>query len=464
MNNIWILTEEMPKANVIHTILKKLAKDNGFRFKIKDIIIVPIINKGRFIFVYKVNGAFFYDFENIFIKLASGNSSFVDFLVFLQKNEPTQDDAPLYAIEETKTDDSESRNTGVYQRCSKFVYVEFYYPGIKKIMLYNLQIPQKGKPTDTNIFGMRMLKTIGVEVLGKVYENEIKPFSNLDELVVAKNSMHMPPAGNVPIRIETKTNRINISGRLYKAEGIGHDPNIGALSIIALCIRKFEKTKDIFITQHGLSQEHVTNRNNKFIQIANKLNIKLDGLNLSEAASNEAYWHYENSQEKTVTIFLHVALIAYANAEVIYSNHGGSERGYFIDKTKGPIAIEKYQEGMKEAYKLGNKELIIHIPDIIVFDSDRQEVINVEGKKYATRMQGIEDLKNYSYIEKEIITPSYKPKNIIRTVVVFGSKQTNLKEGEISFMLNDNGEMILNKNAPNIFKKAIKGVLYGQSV
>jgi len=50
----------------------------------------------------------------------------------LQIDEPDQNSKPLYAIEETKTDDSESRNTGVYQRSSKFVYVEFYYPGVKK--------------------------------------------------------------------------------------------------------------------------------------------------------------------------------------------------------------------------------------------------------------------------------------------------------------------------------------------
>ena len=30
---------------------------------------------------------------------------------------------PIYAIEETKTDDKESRNTGVYQRCSKFIFI-----------------------------------------------------------------------------------------------------------------------------------------------------------------------------------------------------------------------------------------------------------------------------------------------------------------------------------------------------
>jgi hypothetical protein len=326
---------------------------------------VPIFKDHRFVFTYRVEGVECEGFQDILIKIASGNSSFVDFLVFLQTNEPDQNSKPLYAIEETKTDDSESRNTGVYQRCSKFVYVEFYYPGVKKIMLYNLQIPQKKKPTETNIFGMRMLKTIGVEVMGKVYvEGSIKPFSNLEEFVAAKNAMRLPRSiTNIPIQIEVFPDWITVSGRLYKSGGIGHDPNIGALTIISLCIRKWEKTKPIVITRHGLSQECL-GADNKFIQIAGRLNIKLDGLDLPVAVPHESYWHYDLSQEKIASIFLHVALVAYTKAEVVYANHGGSERGYFMDPKLGPVAIEKYQEGKRAIYKAGDKTAIIFIPDI----------------------------------------------------------------------------------------------------
>src|SRR3989344_2751428 len=212
MKNIWLLTEERPKNDVILTILNKVGIDNNFKVQAADIKIIPIMKNGRFTFLYKVEGVKCEGFENVFIKIASGNSSFVDFLVFLQDAEPDQSSKPLYAIEETKTDDSESRNTGVYQRCSKFVYVEFYYPGIKKIMLYSLQIKQKAKPTVTNIFGTRMLRTIGVEILGKTFDEEVmRPFTGLDELVQAKSAMRMPPAGNVPIQIEVHPDKITVS-------------------------------------------------------------------------------------------------------------------------------------------------------------------------------------------------------------------------------------------------------------
>ncbi len=459
MKNIWILTEERPKNEVIKTILEKVALDNNFDIKSNELSVIPIMNDGRFVFTYKVEGVQCDGYKNVFVKLASGDSSFVDFLIFLQEAEPDNNSTPSYAIEETKTDDSESRNTGVYQRCSKFVYVEFYYPNIKKIMLYNLQITQKKEPTDTSIFGTRMLSTIGVEILGKVHDKEImKPFSSLKELVDLKNSMRMPPKGNVPIKIEMGKDSIKVSGRLYKAGGINHDPNIGALTIIALCIRKWEKKKDIIITKHGLKQSNL-GRSNKFIQIANKIGIKLDGLKMPTAIVHENYWHYDMSQEKVASVFLHVAILAYTKADVIYANHGGSERGYFTDPKLGATAIEKYQKGKRAAYKLGNKEMIIHIPDMIVFDPSRKEVINVEGKKYSTRKQGIADLKNYSYIERKIIKPAYNPRSITRTVVIFGSKEQKIKEKQIGFMLNENGEMILGKQAPQIFKDVVKKLL-----
>jgi len=464
MKNIWILTEERPKINVILVILKKLAADSKFTLNIDEVRIVPIIRENRFTFIYNVIGVTSSSFKNVYIKIASGDSSFVDFLVFVQEHEPVQSDKPLYAIEETKTDDSESRNTGVYQRCSKFVYVEFYYPGIKKIMLYNLQIAQKEKPTETNIFGTRMLRTIGVEILGKVIDVQImKPFTSLEELVQTKSTMRKPPVSNVPILIDIQPNKITISGRLYKAGGLSHDPNIGALTIIALCIRKWEKTKSIVITRHGLEQDNI-GENNKFIQIANKLNISLEGLKLPIAKHHEQYWHFDLSQEKIATIFLHVSLLAYTRAEVIYANHGGSERGYFIHKSLGPIQIAKYQVGKRTAYKDGDKDVIIHLPDMIIFDQTHDQIISVEGKRYITRQNGIEELANYSYIEKEIIKPSHNPKSMVRTVAVFGSDDTSIAEKQIGFLLNNHGQMIVGPQAPEIFKDVIRNLLASQSI
>ena len=127
-------------------------------------------------------------------------------------------------------------------------------------MLYNIRVKQKEKPTQTSIFGTRILRTLGVEILGKdLKENGeiLKPFSSIKELIVFKSQMRKAPKGNVPITITiddrefkvdglpsddisvyTPTNKILISARLVKSGRLAHDPNIGAVSGIAGALRK----------------------------------------------------------------------------------------------------------------------------------------------------------------------------------------------------------------------------------
>ncbi|HOR82984.1 MAG TPA: hypothetical protein PLF32_10075, partial [Bacteroidales bacterium] len=294
--NLWILTEERPKRDVIHNILFKFSKDNKIPCFIDTIRILPILNNNNdFSFTYEVVG--FRSRSNkinqIFIKTISGQSSFVDFLIFYQENEPKIEDTPIYGIEETKTDDSESRNTGIFQRATKFVYIDFFYNDIKKVMLYSLKIKQKESQTKTNIFGTKCLLTLGVEIMGKKLDpKNHTPFKTVDELIEFKNSMRRPPNGNVPILINKINDKIEISGYLFKSNSLSHDPNIGALSLICASLRKLGWDKKIVITEHGLSQKHIKG-NNKFVQIASKLNIDFDGLKRVAPKIKDSYWHYE---------------------------------------------------------------------------------------------------------------------------------------------------------------------------
>ena len=246
--NLWILTEERPKISVLQKIFEYFSKDKGIGYFGDALRIIPLLDKfKRFSFTYEVIGFKCACVNRIFIKTVSGSSSFVDFLVFHQKDPPSITDDPLYAIEETKTDDSESRNTGVYQRCSKFVFIQNFFPSTKKVMLYELQVEQKETPTETNIFGTRMLMTLGVDIVGKKLDEDIfRPFDSIEELINAKRNMRRAPAGNVPILLTKFDNRIEVSGRLYKSGGLSHDPNIGALSIISAVLRKLDDVKYCF--------------------------------------------------------------------------------------------------------------------------------------------------------------------------------------------------------------------------
>jgi len=456
-SNLWILTEERPKREVIANILLKFANDNKFACFIDTIRILPILEKGKFTFLYEVVGFRCNKIERVFIKSVSGFSSFVDFLVFYQEKQPTQNDVPLYAIEETKTDDKESRNTGVYQRASKFVFIENYYPEIKKVMLYNLKIKQKEEPTATYIFGTKLLLTLGVEILGKKLDKKIfRPFNSVDEILAFKKQMRRAPKGNIPILIKRASDKITISGRLYKSGGLVHDPNIGALSLISAAIRKLGWNGKIVITKHGLKQKHLQ-ADNKFIEIANHLKLQIQGLVLPASKTRENYWKYETEGEKLGTIFIHLVVENFTKGFSIFENHAGCEKGYFITSDGKHIPLEKYSN--RKAYKAGNKNKIISIPDLILIDFCRSEVINVEGKKYQFRQNGIRELKSFGDIEKGYIKKYYPKFKIIRTIVLYGVTENKVIEIEVGFLLNENGDLVLGIKAPKLFREAIKNLL-----
>lgn len=455
--NLWILTEERPKREVIANILMMFAKDNKFACFIDTIRILPILENGKFSFLYEVVGFRSNKIGKVFIKSVSGFSSFVDFLIFFQEKQPIQTDTPIYAIEETKTDDKESRNTGVYQRSSKFVFLDYYYPNVKKLMLYNLQIKQKEVPTATYIFGTRLLLTLGVEILGKKLDSKIfQPFHSVDEIIGLKKAMRKAPKGNIPILIKKVGDKITVSGRLYKSGGLAHDPNIGALSLICAVIRKLGWNGEIIITKHGLKQKHIQ-ADNKFIKIANKLNIKIHGLSIPASKYRDNYWKYETEGEKLGTIFIHLVVENFTEGYSIFENHAGCEKGYFITSDGKYIPLEKYSDRI--AYKAGNKNKIISIPDLILIDFGRSEVINIEGKKYQFRQNGIEELKGFGDIEKGYIKKYYPKFKITRTVVLYGGTETKIVEIQVGFLLNENGDLVLGIKAPKLFREAIKNLL-----
>ncbi|MFI3300735.1 MAG: hypothetical protein R3Y28_04870 [Candidatus Gastranaerophilales bacterium] len=442
MDNLWILTEEKPKISVIKEIIGLYCRDFSGRSTISErVTIVPIITNDFFEFYYKVEGIKLNNCQEIIISTVSGSSSFFDFLVFKQTNKPkpTEDDNLLMVIEETKTSGQESRNTGIYQRASKFVYVEHYFKNIKKYMLYNeeLENNESVKPADTIIFGTNMFLSLDIDIIGKETEQWFSKFNNIQELIDYKNGMRQPPAGNVPIEIVQKNNRIEISGRLSKPAdqgNIGHDPNIGALSLIAKTLRYLGWQGDIIITQHGVSQGYInkTGGRNKFLYICKILNLKLEGIILPENINlPSTYWHYEMRSEKMASILLHI-LAENKGLKAIYQNHAGCERGYFVSKEGNLIALPKKDQSGENLY----------IPDLVLYSERHAEVILIEGKKLSTLNQGVEEIELYDSIENEFIKKYYPNCSISRYLTIFGGALNELPHENVLFYLRDDGKII----------------------
>ena len=135
----------------------------------------------------------------------------VDYLIFEKLDQPNSKDIPLFVIEETKTDDSESRNSSVYQRGHKFVTARHFYKKSKFIMLYTNQRPSS-KKTKTFNFGIRLMKTLGITIHGLNRDTQnLKKFNSIEELIREKNEF----ASNndkkeVPLKIEKEKNIIYV--------------------------------------------------------------------------------------------------------------------------------------------------------------------------------------------------------------------------------------------------------------
>lgn len=454
MDNLWLLTEERPKPSVVKQIIDIYCTDFDDKINCEETIkIKPLINNGTFSFIYEVEGLSVNKANRILIKTVSGSSSFIDFLLFKQEIAPVEgnpNDNLIMAIEETKTSDDESRNTGVYQRGSKFVYILPYYNNVKLYMLYNeeLEAREDKKPSDTSIFGTNILLTLGVTIVGKDTSKWFKKFDSLDDLIRFKAGMRQPPAGNVPITISKYDDRIEISGRLAKpadAGNIGHDPNIGALSMISKCIRVLGWEKDIVITMHGVTQTYVdrTHGKNKFLYICYILGLRLSGITMPSMVSlPELYWHYEMSSEKMTSILLHI-LSLYHGLYGVYENHAGCERGYFRTKNGKLIALPKKDKHGENLY----------LPDVVLFDEATNYILLVEGKKLSTLANGIEEIKYYDSIENEFIKPAYPGAQILRCVSIFGGYKTGHLHNDVLIYMNNEGKIYLNPNAPECVKR-----------
>lgn len=458
MSNLWILTEERPKSEVIRDIVRIVFNKKSYVGFFDAIRIIPLLDdNNRFIFTYQVLGINSKQVDEIFIKVVKGKSSFADFMVFIQDKEPIQSDQPFLIIEETKTTDKESRNTGAGQRATKFPYANLFYPNTEQIMLYSSTTDDNKTPTESNQFFTRLLITYGVEIHGKELDEKLfTPFSSIQELIDFKNNMRRPPAGNVPILLSVLEEKITVSGRLWKSKSLSHDPNIGQLTIISAVLRNLGWTGEIEISQHGLSQNMVKSKN-KFVHLANMLDIGLEGLTVPINNLPDVYWEYEMVGEKMVTIFLHLLIEYLSSGFSVYSNHASTERGYFLTRNGEQLTIEKYKD--RDAYKAGDRSQIINLPDLIICDDENNQIINVEGEQFKNVAKGIEQLNLFDAFEDRYVKRHYPDMPIQRTVVLFGGSADGLRYVEVSFILTKSGELCISvDNTPEIFKTATQNL------
>lgn len=119
--------------------------------------------------------------------------------------------------------------------------------------------------------------------------------------------------------------------------------------------------------------------------------------------------------------------------------------------------MAKYAD--RDAYKAGDKEQIVFIPDLVLLDVEKSEAITIEGKKFQYKQDGIDELNNYDSFDRLYLNKYYPEYTIVRTVVLYGGSETKVIEVEVGFLLNSEGRLVLGIKAPTLFTRAIRNLL-----
>ena len=440
---IWILTEERAKIDAIKGILHRIDSDKILdkRINITDLKIKPIINNKKFQFEYEIEGVT----PKTILKIVRGKQgSFVDYLVFYQLELPNEKDLPYYAIEETKTTTDESRNVAVNQRLTKFVFIDHFenMKKTKKIMMYTIRKNNKTAPA-TFVFGIRIMKTLDIDIMGLKESSEHNAFENLEDLEEAKNRIANKQINpnNVPVKILVSEEQIIITGKLEKSGRLGHDPNIGSITSLAKTIKTLDsQNRPIMIRNHGLDQKMIDNTHNKFIKIATELNLKLEDLELPRSRIEGNYWEYSKTGEKIVSVMFH-HLLEYHDYQVIYENHAGCEQGYF-ETPNG---------------KLDTIEKVTKKPDMVIIDKSEKILYVIEAEPSENVFKhnmGISQLENFDGFEKKYCG-KYDDYKCERYVICYGDSliQEKVNNPKILFQLKTNGEIMFSGTCPTWIKK-----------
>ncbi|MCR2103061.1 hypothetical protein CUPS4256_07370 [Campylobacter upsaliensis] len=81
--NLYILTEERPKQEVLHTVITRFLQDKKFCAFIDTLKILPVVKDNCFTFSYEILGVSCNGLKKIYVKIVSGTSSFFEYLCVL---------------------------------------------------------------------------------------------------------------------------------------------------------------------------------------------------------------------------------------------------------------------------------------------------------------------------------------------------------------------------------------------
>ena len=450
--NIYILTEESVSIIEISKIVKEVCIKKNIEIKFNDLKILPSFRNNKFKHEYKVYNYISNDIEDILIYGigASSKNPHVDFLVYYQSSKPLPEqlfENCIFAIEATKTNNKDSRNTSLGQRAGKFVHLNYYLENEKfntTPVMYKTH--QQEDDTDSVKFIGKILNHLPVKTeFWGTKKDSYEKFESLDDLITEKNNIadKNNRKNDIPLTIRREKNEIRLSGRLANPGSTGKakngytgkiksDPNEGQLALIAKSIRDFGFSEKIIITNHDLNPNAVLNQTNKFIKFANYIDFEIDGCKIQKKFFGKTYFKYVTQDQEKIASILAQVILVNKGMKTIFENHGGCEKSFiYLDLINKDID-KKYTEFPKN-YSKGK----LKIPDLIMLDEQSKIIYLYEGKKSIYKNKGLEEMKNYGDLEKDILKEHYPGFNFKRSLIIEGGVKD--QDNNVTFQLDENG-------------------------
>jgi hypothetical protein len=438
LNNYTVLTEEPPNICEINLMFKQI---NIFDLeKLSNDDIKPVILNSQFKGIWSI----IINNINIEICLFKGKTSSVDYLLFEGSPDTLSYNAEkaLCILESTKTSDTESRNTAVYQRITKFTTFFNMYPKSKAIPIMYYNDAWKSKITNTANYGLSIMVTLGIRIFCKEKEiinltdkYSIKPFVTYDELISAKNNIK-EKKGNTSVKINCEkiikeihyfTICIKLDKGSGKSEGkMSHDPNVGLLCGLINILTILTQNCKILIKNHGLNQTYFDKKpKSKFWYSIDSKKIKFENVIIKKIPNiPKEYFEFESQMTEKLSTILYTHL---NKNNCIFSNHSGCALTYLkCDKSNLQIGRE------------------MHRPDIVFCNQETKTISIIEGKIENKIKHGILQLSN-EYLKDfiKLITDNYKDYTIIKGLCITIDDIKNVSNYKLKypilFALDNNG-------------------------
>tara|TARA_R110000824_G_scaffold26346_2_gene90611 strand:+ start:1628 stop:2950 length:1323 start_codon:yes stop_codon:yes gene_type:complete len=432
--NIYILGEECPRSASIEQIVKFCCGKRNLNFKVSNLQVTPVKQNNKFMRYYRISGVNVEGVKNVYYKIVRGTGSFVDYLCYFQRRPPIQADKPFAVIEDNKSRPSDAGNMHK-QRLVKFVNVKKHYPGAH--MLYLNIVPdfrRKEGIQPTYKRSVRMLNTLGVEVKlisfsGEDRTPEFNPYQSLEEF--CEDYEIKGRAGETPTGIELNSNILKISTKLLKGVGGLSDPGVGFVCAAAQVSRNLGHDGEIIVINHGLSDNWLAKeRASKLAQCSRDLGIKFKNTEghtkINCSYDKEEYWDAGCSGEKHASILADIMLRSRPDHKIIYDNHAGTERGWFIESDGKHVSVAKNIGG---------------IPDLVVKDDNTKNILVFEGEMYKNIKKGVKQIKTFKGF-KRLLESKYPGYGIIFHLILNGGEKI---VANTYFHLTDTGKMIFNE-------------------